>query len=65
MALIILLNDLKTKLQTLTMKIPTIQLPSTIRGRMTRSAYWARRKELRAAYKAQQANASNTQANQG
>jgi hypothetical protein len=45
------------------MKIPTIQLPSTIRGTMSRKEYWAKRKAYRAAYKAQQANGNQTQTN--
>jgi hypothetical protein len=46
-------------------KLTDYRIPSTIRGRMTRKEYWAKRKAYRAAYKAQQANASNTQADQG
>ena len=37
------------------MKLSEYKIKSTIRGKMTRKEYWARRKELRAAYKAQQA----------
>jgi hypothetical protein len=46
-------------------KLTDYTIPNTIRGRMTRKEYWQFRKTMRAAYKAQQANASNTQADQG
>jgi hypothetical protein len=35
-------------------KLSDYKIKNTIRGRMTRKEYWARRKELRAAYKKQQ-----------
>ena len=45
------------------MNFPKFQPAGTIPAPMSRAAYWARRKELRAAYKAQQANADQTKTN--
>jgi hypothetical protein len=35
-------------------KLSEYKIKNTIRGKMSRKEYWARRKELRAAYKRQQ-----------